>query len=268
MYTEVCICLFGCSIRLTADLESFHNHVLMYASKRYAFNPPVYEARVLLAALDYDFHLNRPTMKTLDGKEMYVLQLYNFQIHSTIFSKCFKCNWLSLHSRFSHVVLTNLLFFVCNLCNFSFKRLYKNNARRYSVYALKSEKTYGYISELQRRIVNNRLASGVGMPRRRSLRPDDPRQLGLVPPVPAPATSDLLQRQVKRGLGKLHKFVDYVVPYCVTECYLHYNIVCNYVWWHCLQQDRYSNQHLLWKDPNRRSPYMCPGTCQAGSRGK
>ncbi|KAL0964117.1 hypothetical protein UPYG_G00319080 [Umbra pygmaea] len=140
--------------RSTADLESFHNHILMYASKRYAFSPPVYEARILLAALDYNFHRNRPTMKTLDGKEI-------------------------------------------------FKRLYKKNARRYSVYALKSEKNYGYISELQRRIVKNRLTSGVGMPRRRSLRPDDPRQLGLVPPVPAPATSDLLQRQVRRGLAPL-----------------------------------------------------------------
>lgn len=104
----------------------------------------------------------------------------------------------------------------CNLCNFSFRRLYKKNGRRYSVYALKSEKTYGYISELQRRIVKNRLTSGVGMPRRRSLLPDDPRQLGLVPPVPAPATSDLLQRQIRRGLGKLHKFVAYVVPYYMS----------------------------------------------------
>ncbi|XP_056107194.1 uncharacterized protein LOC130085456 isoform X3 [Rhinichthys klamathensis goyatoka] len=77
--------------RSTADLESFNNHILMYASKRYAFSPPVYEARILLAALDYNFHLNRPTMKTLDGKEI-------------------------------------------------FKRLYKKNARRYSVYAMKSEK--------------------------------------------------------------------------------------------------------------------------------
>lgn len=29
-----------------------------------------------------------------------------------------------------------------------FKRLYKKNARRYSIYALKSEKTYRYIYEL------------------------------------------------------------------------------------------------------------------------
>uniref|UniRef100_A0A667Y0C1 THAP-type domain-containing protein n=1 Tax=Myripristis murdjan TaxID=586833 RepID=A0A667Y0C1_9TELE len=54
----------------TADLEAFQNHILMYASKRYAFSPPVYEARVLLAALDYNFHRNQPTLKTADGKEM------------------------------------------------------------------------------------------------------------------------------------------------------------------------------------------------------
>lgn len=59
-----------CSIRSTADLEAFQNHILMYASKRHAFSPPVYEARVLLAALDYNFHRNRPTMKTAEGKEM------------------------------------------------------------------------------------------------------------------------------------------------------------------------------------------------------
>ncbi|XP_057193523.1 uncharacterized protein LOC130556486 [Triplophysa rosa] len=140
--------------RSTADLEAFQNHILMYASKRYAFSPPVYEARVLLAALDYNFHRTRPTMKTKEGKEI-------------------------------------------------FKRLYKKNARRYSIYALKSEKTYGYISELQGRILKSRLTCEAGMPRRRSLQPDDPRRLGLVPPLPAPALSELLQTQVRRGLGSL-----------------------------------------------------------------
>ncbi len=55
------------------------------------------------------------------------------------------------------------------------------------------------------------------MPRRRSLRSDDPRSLGLVPPVPAPATSELVQRQVRRGLGKLHIFVAYIVPYYLSQ---------------------------------------------------
>ncbi|KAK7916712.1 hypothetical protein WMY93_012473 [Mugilogobius chulae] len=31
------------SFRSTAELESFHNHILMYASKRFSFSPPVYK---------------------------------------------------------------------------------------------------------------------------------------------------------------------------------------------------------------------------------
>ncbi|XP_045924710.1 zinc finger protein 436-like [Micropterus dolomieu] len=56
--------------RSAADLEAFQNHILMYVSKRFTFSPPVYEARVLLAALDYNFHRNRSTMKTAEGKEI------------------------------------------------------------------------------------------------------------------------------------------------------------------------------------------------------
>lgn len=54
--------------RSTAELESFHNHILMYASKRFSFTPPVYNARILLAALDYCHHINRCPKKTADGK--------------------------------------------------------------------------------------------------------------------------------------------------------------------------------------------------------
>ncbi len=43
--------------RSTTVLESSHNHILMYAGKRFGFSPPVYGARVLLAALDYNRHL-------------------------------------------------------------------------------------------------------------------------------------------------------------------------------------------------------------------
>ena len=85
MLVFLIICIF-CSIRSTADLESFHNHILMYANKRSTFSRPVYEARVLLAALDYNFHRNRPTMKTAEGKEMYVLHLkvflFTVQVHT------------------------------------------------------------------------------------------------------------------------------------------------------------------------------------------
>ncbi|XP_063043368.1 uncharacterized protein LOC134437766 [Engraulis encrasicolus] len=62
--------------RSTADLESFHNHILMYASKRYSFSPPVYEARTLFADLDYNHHLNRPAKRKADGSIQYG-KLYN-----------------------------------------------------------------------------------------------------------------------------------------------------------------------------------------------
>ncbi|XP_038592394.1 uncharacterized protein LOC119916452 isoform X4 [Micropterus salmoides] len=114
--------------RSAADLEAFQNHILMYISKRSTFTPAVYEARVLLAALDYNFHRNRPTMKTAEGKKI-------------------------------------------------FRRLHKTNRSRQRLYALKSEKTYAYISELQARIVKRRITSGVGMPRKKSVLPADVQQL-------------------------------------------------------------------------------------------
>ncbi|KAK7901331.1 hypothetical protein WMY93_018100 [Mugilogobius chulae] len=51
----------------TAHLESFHNHLLMYASKRFSFVHPVYKARVFLAALDYNHHIDRPLRRYPDG---------------------------------------------------------------------------------------------------------------------------------------------------------------------------------------------------------
>ncbi|XP_074513327.1 general transcription factor II-I repeat domain-containing protein 2-like [Sebastes fasciatus] len=57
------VCLSDASLQQsdnlsTSDVESFQNHVLMYAAKRFAFSPPVYGARTLLAALDYN-HVNQ-----------------------------------------------------------------------------------------------------------------------------------------------------------------------------------------------------------------
>ncbi|KAK0156439.1 hypothetical protein N1851_000275 [Merluccius polli] len=130
------------NFRSTADLESFQSHILMYASKRTAFSPPVYQSRMLLAAMDYNFHKGRP----------------------------------------------------------EYRRLFKKNARRYMLYTVKTSKTYGYIPELQSFILRKRLA-GKGMPRQRTVRPDDPRRYGLLPSVPAPTIEELLHTQVRRGLG-------------------------------------------------------------------
>lgn len=57
--------------RSTAELESFHNHILMYASKRFSFTPPVYSARTLLAGLDYNHHVHRPVQRKADGSIEY-----------------------------------------------------------------------------------------------------------------------------------------------------------------------------------------------------
>lgn len=53
--------------RSTAELESFNNLILMYAGKRFAYIPPVYRARCLLAAIDHNYHLQRPTLLTKLG---------------------------------------------------------------------------------------------------------------------------------------------------------------------------------------------------------
>ncbi|CAM4574040.1 unnamed protein product [Leuciscus chuanchicus] len=57
--------------RSTAELESFHNHILMYASKRFCFSPPVYAPRVMLAGLDYNHHVDRPAKRRADGSILY-----------------------------------------------------------------------------------------------------------------------------------------------------------------------------------------------------
>ncbi|KAG5281254.1 hypothetical protein AALO_G00069120 [Alosa alosa] len=55
--------------RSTVDLESFQNHILMYTSKRTAFSPPVFEARMLLAAIDYNYHKDCPELCKSDGSK-------------------------------------------------------------------------------------------------------------------------------------------------------------------------------------------------------
>ncbi|XP_056013553.1 uncharacterized protein LOC125667203 isoform X1 [Ostrea edulis] len=57
--------------RSTAELEGFHQHILMYCSKRHAYTPPVYRARNRLAALDHNMNSDRPVQKNKDGKIRY-----------------------------------------------------------------------------------------------------------------------------------------------------------------------------------------------------
>ncbi|XDV25888.1 hypothetical protein PO909_029720 [Leuciscus waleckii] len=137
------------TFRTTSKLESFQNHVLMYASKRFSFSPPVYEARTLLAALDYNHHNSRPAYVDRKG-------------------------------------------------NISYKRVYSKKSQRYSVHTVRTKKDYSYIPQLQAKILKNRLHSTGGLPKR-SLRPEDPRNLGLLPGIVPPPTAELAQAQISRG---------------------------------------------------------------------
>lgn len=59
------------SFRSTAELESFHYHMLMYSSKRFTYTPPVYRTRSLLAALDYNENVDREPITNKDGTVRY-----------------------------------------------------------------------------------------------------------------------------------------------------------------------------------------------------
>ncbi|CAL8398016.1 unnamed protein product [Boreogadus saida] len=79
-------------------------------------------------------------------------------------------------------------------------KVYNKKSRKWSLYTLKQEKDYSYIKDLQSEILQKKLSGG-GVPRRRTLRPTDPRQYGVLPGIPAPTTQELLQTQLSKGLG-------------------------------------------------------------------
>ncbi|KAK7149285.1 hypothetical protein R3I94_008802 [Phoxinus phoxinus] len=83
--------------------------------------------------------------------------------------------------------------------NVSQKRVYSKKSKRYRVYTVKEQKDYSNIPQLQTKILQSRLNSAGGLPRRRSLRPDDPRAFGLLPGIVPPPTTELVQIQVCRG---------------------------------------------------------------------
>lgn len=64
-----------CMCRSSAELESFHNNIMMYANKR--FSPPVYERWILLAGLDYNHHVHRTPKRSLDASLQYVISIIN-----------------------------------------------------------------------------------------------------------------------------------------------------------------------------------------------
>jgi hypothetical protein len=70
-YCKTLKAMFG-HFRSTAELEAFNNLILMYAGKRFSYTPPVYRARCLLAAIDNNHHLQRPTLLNKQGLERYI----------------------------------------------------------------------------------------------------------------------------------------------------------------------------------------------------
>lgn len=89
-------------------------------------------------------------------------------------------------------------FYTWYFCS-SYRRYYNKKSKNWSVCTLKEKKDYSYIPELQRAIVRRRLGSRGGLPRKQTLRPDDPRRLGLLAAGEPPTTSELVQTHVTRG---------------------------------------------------------------------
>ncbi|XP_056109078.1 uncharacterized protein LOC130086878 [Rhinichthys klamathensis goyatoka] len=58
------------NFRTTSDLESFQNHILMYAAKCMSYTPFIYKTRTLLAAIDYNKHNRRLPARNQEGHKM------------------------------------------------------------------------------------------------------------------------------------------------------------------------------------------------------
>jgi hypothetical protein len=122
------VLLFSLIFRSTADLEGFHQHILMYCAKRFAYTPPVYRVRNLLAAIDHNMHANRPNIINKDGSVRYVTtsfltkishvsQFYKWkkEINATVLSLSCELFWVI--ARFNIAVhkyyLAGTCFIVC-----------------------------------------------------------------------------------------------------------------------------------------------------------
>ncbi|XP_037635921.1 uncharacterized protein LOC119494253 [Sebastes umbrosus] len=104
------------------------------------------------------------------------------------------------HEALSKIVLNRRwLKDVEKFLTFRQKRVYNKKSKRYRVTTVKVAKDYSYIPQLQQNILGKRLKAVGGLPRRRSMRPDDPRTLGVLAGVVPPTTAELVQAQIRRG---------------------------------------------------------------------
>lgn len=114
------------------------------------------------------------------------------------------------------------------------KRYFNKRTKTWSVYTVKSAKDYSYIPQLQAVILGRGLRSEQGLPKRRSLWPDDPRRLGLVAEVPPPPTTEIARitrREVCMdkytitvGSTNLNpiSLLDYIVYFTLLLVYIFY----------------------------------------------
>ena len=85
-----------------------------------------------------------------------------------------------------------------------YRKLFNKKSKKWSLFAIKENKDYKYIADLQRAVVTKQLSSGRGLSRQTTKRPDDPRRHGVLSGVPAPTIQELLETQVSRGDGKTY----------------------------------------------------------------
>ncbi|XP_062568780.1 uncharacterized protein LOC134230925 [Saccostrea cucullata] len=92
------------NFRNTADLEIFNNHILMYASKRISYSPPVYRARNILAALDYNYAVDLPTATHKDGAPRYFRTYSKKSGRWTVFERKVKKTYSHINDIFLKVL--------------------------------------------------------------------------------------------------------------------------------------------------------------------
>lgn len=91
-------CCLHFTLRSTADLESFRNHILMYAGQRFSLSPAVYTAWTMLAGIDYSHHLHRPVKRKEDGSLKYVI------LYASL------CGWVNVLQRVFTVILRKWMY--------------------------------------------------------------------------------------------------------------------------------------------------------------
>lgn len=97
---------------------------------------------------------------------------------------------------FIFVVLTNLDY---NSIKIRFQRSYNKKSGRWAVHPLKEKKAFSYISSLQQKILESRVADEVGMNQPVILEVDDPRRISAhLAPIPPPSTAQLVLEQKSR----------------------------------------------------------------------